>query len=169
MADINATDLTQETTTTMDGTEQFVMFDSAEGKRATIAAVGDYIIEKLGLSLNGKTQTVAAALASLNSDRKLKATSLCAWTNAKSVGDTFPLSDMSNYNLFLFISGGANGYTSYITTSGYLNTSTNKHFIGGSKADGTEGTITFHVENQTVIIDSSDCAYGIRQVNGLYC
>lgn len=73
MADVNVTDLTQETYSTMDGTEQFVMFDSAEGKRATVAAVGEYVLKKLTTSLNGSTQTVANALASLNSDQSYKA------------------------------------------------------------------------------------------------
>ncbi len=68
MADINVTDLTQETVSTMDGSEQVIMFDSAEGKRATVAAVGEYVLKKLTTSLNGSNQTVAAALASLNSD-----------------------------------------------------------------------------------------------------
>ena len=68
MADVNVTDLTQETYSTMDGTEQVIMFDSAEGKRATVAAVGEYVLKKLTTSLNGSTQTVANALASLNSD-----------------------------------------------------------------------------------------------------
>lgn len=68
MADVNVTDLTQETYSTLDGTEQVIMFDSAEGKRATVAAVGEYVLKKLTTSLNGSTQTVANALASLNSD-----------------------------------------------------------------------------------------------------
>ena len=68
MADVNVTDLTQETYSTLDGTEQVIMFDSAEGKRATVAAVGEYVLKKLTTSLNGSTQTVANALSSLNSD-----------------------------------------------------------------------------------------------------
>ena len=67
MADINATDLTQETASTMDGNEQIIMFDSAEGKRATVKAVGDYIIQQVASSLNGSNQTLAAALSALNS------------------------------------------------------------------------------------------------------
>ena len=43
MPDINATDLPQETTSTLDGTEQFVMFDLASGKRASLADIKDYI------------------------------------------------------------------------------------------------------------------------------
>ena len=69
MADVNVTDLTQETYSTLDGTEQVIMFDSAEGKRATVAAVGEYVLKKLTTSLNGSTQTVANALSSLNSDK----------------------------------------------------------------------------------------------------
>ena len=70
MADVNVTDLTQETYSTLDGTEQVIMFDSAEGKRATVAAVGEYVLKTLTTSLNGSTQTVANALSSLNSDLK---------------------------------------------------------------------------------------------------
>ena len=36
MADVRATDLTQETAATLNGSEQLVMFDAAEGKRCTI-------------------------------------------------------------------------------------------------------------------------------------
>ena len=70
MADINATDLTQETASTMDGNEQIIMFDSAEGKRATVKAVGDYIIQQVTSNLNGANQTLAAALSALNSNVK---------------------------------------------------------------------------------------------------
>lgn len=50
MADVNVTDLTQETYESLDGNEQIIMFDSVEGKRATVKAVGDYILKKLALS-----------------------------------------------------------------------------------------------------------------------
>ena len=36
MADIPATDLTPETSATLSGAEQFVMFDAVEGKRCTV-------------------------------------------------------------------------------------------------------------------------------------
>lgn len=62
MADINAVDLAQETYNTLDGTEQIIMFDTAEGKRATVAAVGDYILKKLA-TLDSKT--VQATLSNL--------------------------------------------------------------------------------------------------------
>ena len=44
MADINATDLTPETAATLDGSEEFVMFDNVEGKRGELDTVGDYIV-----------------------------------------------------------------------------------------------------------------------------
>ncbi len=170
MADINATDLTQETASTMDGNEQIIMFDSAEGKRATVKAVGDYIIQQVTSSLNGSNQTLAAALSALNSNRIIKTFSLGTWSNAKAPGDTIAISNINDYSLFLFISGGANGYYSYITAKGYVNTPTNNHVVSGSKSDGTQGTIKFHIENNnTLVIDESDCAYGIRQVYGLFC
>lgn len=36
MADVRATDLTPETAATLNGAEEFVMFDSAEGKRCSV-------------------------------------------------------------------------------------------------------------------------------------
>lgn len=68
MADQNMTDFTQETYSTLDGTEQLCGFDSAEAKRVTVQAVGEYVLKKLTTSLNGSNQTVANALSSLNSD-----------------------------------------------------------------------------------------------------
>lgn len=58
MADVNAVDLTQETLATLDGTEQIIMFDTAEGKRATVSAVGDYILKKLTTLDSQTAQTV---------------------------------------------------------------------------------------------------------------
>jgi len=47
MADgeVRAQDLTQETLSTLGGDEQFVMFDSVEGKRADLSVVADYIVQ----------------------------------------------------------------------------------------------------------------------------
>lgn len=67
MADINATDLTQETLSSLDGAEQFIMFDTAEGKRATVQTVGEYVLSKLTSSLMGSTQTIQSAVNALNS------------------------------------------------------------------------------------------------------
>jgi hypothetical protein len=46
MADINAVDLAQETALTLDGAEQFVMFDTSQGKRSTVEEVGNYILNR---------------------------------------------------------------------------------------------------------------------------
>ena len=60
--EINATDLTEETTATLSGNEQFVMFDSAEGKRADIDEVATYIAgDKTQLQTTEKSSLVAAA------------------------------------------------------------------------------------------------------------
>ena len=67
MADINATDLTAETLATLDGSENVVLFDTAEGKKVTLQVLADYIITKAVESLMGSNQTVAAALSALNS------------------------------------------------------------------------------------------------------
>ena len=63
MADVNASDLTQETKATLDGSEEFIMFDSTEGKRGTVDDVGDYILQNGDADGNGNTvaQMVAAA------------------------------------------------------------------------------------------------------------
>lgn len=43
--DVYAPDLTEETESTLSGSEQFVMFDSVEGKRAELSTIADYIVE----------------------------------------------------------------------------------------------------------------------------
>lgn len=48
MADVKANELTAETSTTLNGAEQFVMFDTAEGKRCTINDLLKYIRAKQG-------------------------------------------------------------------------------------------------------------------------
>lgn len=55
MADINATDLTPETAATLDGSEEFVMFDNVEGKRGELDTVGDYIVQHCDADGNGNT------------------------------------------------------------------------------------------------------------------
>lgn len=42
--DVYAPDLTEETESTLSGAEQFVMFDSVEGKRAELSTIADYIV-----------------------------------------------------------------------------------------------------------------------------
>lgn len=68
MADINAEDLTEETAQTLDGSEQFVMFDNVEGKRGGIDVVGDYIVQHCDADGNGNTaaQLVEGAQADVN-------------------------------------------------------------------------------------------------------
>lgn len=61
MADINAVDLTLETLSTLDGTENIVAFDVAEGKKIPLSVLGDYVVTKLTETLLGQTQTVQNA------------------------------------------------------------------------------------------------------------
>lgn len=61
MADINATNLTPETLSTLDGTENIVAFDTAEGKKIPLSVLGDYVVQKLTQTLLGQTQSVADA------------------------------------------------------------------------------------------------------------
>lgn len=128
MADVNVTDLTQETYSTMDGTEQVIMFDSAEGKRATVAAVGEYVLKKLTTSLNGSTQTVANALDSLNSEFSDRFGNIaCTWST--NIGVTV----QNNWDSL----PKGTPFATKITASG-------KHFaigyIYGTEADSYDGT-----------------------------
>lgn len=43
--DVYAPDLTEETESTLSGSEQFVMFDSVEGKRALLSTIANYIAQ----------------------------------------------------------------------------------------------------------------------------
>lgn len=70
MADINATDLTPETLATLDGDENVVLFDTAEGKKVTLQDLADYVVQKATESLMGSSQTVAEAFTALNSNLK---------------------------------------------------------------------------------------------------
>lgn len=69
MADINATDLTAETLATLDGQENVVLFDTAEGKKVSLQVLADYVVQKATESLLGTNQTVAAAFTALNSNK----------------------------------------------------------------------------------------------------
>lgn len=62
MADINAADLTAETLSSLDGTENIVAFDTAEGKKIPLSVLGDYVVQKLTQTLLGQTQSVANAI-----------------------------------------------------------------------------------------------------------
>ena len=66
MADgeVRAQDLSQETSSTLSGNEQFVMFDSVEGKRADIDVIADYIVEHG--EINGNT--ISALLTTINNN-----------------------------------------------------------------------------------------------------
>lgn len=55
MADINAEDLMPETAETLDGSEQFVMFDPETGKRGDINTVGTYILKNSPANDEGYT------------------------------------------------------------------------------------------------------------------
>lgn len=55
--DVYAPDLAEETTSTLAGTEQFVMFDSVEGKRGSVNNVGSYILQNG--DADGEGHTVA--------------------------------------------------------------------------------------------------------------
>lgn len=61
MSDINATNLTPETLSTLDGTENIVAFDVAEGKKIPLSVLGDYVVQKLTQTLLGQTQTIQNA------------------------------------------------------------------------------------------------------------
>ena len=103
---VNATDLPQETSTTLDGTEQLIGFDTAQGKRITVAELAEYILQKKLSSLAGSSQTVAAALSALNSNARIRTV-----TNVRPA--TFTLTDTS-WQCFLVIgniTGGGNVFS----------------------------------------------------------
>ena len=108
---------------------------------------------------------------SLNSDRRITVASLTSWVNAKSAGDTITINDsdwLTKYHIIYFIVGGAGGYHHLWVFKNYLSTTTNIQVTQGLKSDGTTGEIKFHYDgNLNIVIDSSDCAYGIRQIYGL--
>ena len=59
--DIPATDLEQETSSTLDGSEQFVMFDSTKGKRASVGDIAKYAVgDKTQLQTTDKSSVVGA-------------------------------------------------------------------------------------------------------------
>ena len=62
---INAVDLTAETLNSLDGTENIVAFDTAEGKKIPLSVLGDYVVQKLTQTLLGQTQTVQDAFGML--------------------------------------------------------------------------------------------------------
>ena len=74
--EINATDMTEETTSTLSGNEQFVMFDPVEGKRADIDVIANYIVAHG--EINGNTisallsavENKVGTLSSLNTSTK---------------------------------------------------------------------------------------------------
>ena len=78
MADINAIDLTAETLESLDGTENVVGFDTAEGKKIPISVLADYAIQKKTQTIAGATQTPQTAL---NSAYNLKANITTAITD----------------------------------------------------------------------------------------
>lgn len=67
MADIRVEDLTPETKATLDGSEQFIMFDTVEGKRGTVEDVGDYILQNG--DADGEGNTVADMIESAAGDK----------------------------------------------------------------------------------------------------
>ena len=69
MADINAVDLTAETLSSLDGNENVVAFDTAEGKKIPISVLADYAIQSKTQTLAGSTQTPQAAINALNTSK----------------------------------------------------------------------------------------------------
>ena len=71
--EVRAEDLTPETTSTLSGNEQFIMFDDVEGKRADIDDVATYIAgDKTQLQTTDKTSPVAAINELKNGEDNLK-------------------------------------------------------------------------------------------------
>lgn len=66
MADVRASDLTQETAATLSGAEEFVMFDAAEGKRCSVNNMQTYLHQKKGCM---ERKTVRCNNAAASTDR----------------------------------------------------------------------------------------------------
>ena len=95
MADINAEDLTQETVSTLDGNEQFIMFDSVEGKRALLSLIADYIAnhgEISGSTIPTLISAIEAKIGTLTNLTTTDKSNLVAAIN-ELVGDTADLKE----------------------------------------------------------------------------
>ena len=99
MADINAEDLTQETVSTLDGNEQFIMFDSVEGKRALLSLIADYIAnhgEISGSTIPTLISAIEAKIGTLTNLTTTDKSNLVAAIN-ELVGDTADLKEDIDY------------------------------------------------------------------------
>lgn len=72
-----------------------------------------------------------------------------------------------NYKMYMILAGSGNAYSTMLINVELFNTVTNKYHINGVKSDNTIGDLIFHYDSGKLIVDSSDCVYGIRQVFGV--
>ena len=99
----NVTSLTLETLQTLDGTENVVMFDSAEGKRATLTTLSDYALKKHRSS--GMDETIYDQGESL----KQEITELKTAVGSPLVANT--ASEMTDQTKIYVYTGTETGYT----------------------------------------------------------
>jgi len=87
---------------TLDGAEQFVMFNTAQGKRSTIEEVGKYILKKQkAISSDTVEGNFTAVSAEIESLRSSVGTPLVAKT----------ISEMTDYTRIYVYTGSESGYT----------------------------------------------------------
>lgn len=133
MADIRAEDLTQETKATLDGSEQFIMFDSTQGKRGSVAEVGDYILQ------NGDADGDGDTVSEIVEGKQDKLTS---GTNIKTINGT---SVLGSGNISI-----QSGDTVTVTR-----TQTSGNQIGSISVNGTPTTLYSKAETDPVFSASA--------------
>ncbi len=63
---VSMEDLTEETSETLDGSEMFVMFDSEEGKKASIGTIATAILSKLNFADPNNDGNIIVSIAEEN-------------------------------------------------------------------------------------------------------
>lgn len=104
MSDINVINLTQETSSSLDGTENVIMFDVAEGKRATVSAIGTFIADRQ-LTQGSGTATITETLNSISAE----ISTLQLAVGSPMVAET--VSAMTDYSKIYVYVGSETGYT----------------------------------------------------------
>ena len=148
MADINATDLTPETLSTLDGQENVVLFDTAEGKKVSLQVLADYVVQKATESLMGSNQTVAAAFTALNSNAFLY------WTPDNSIPSDSDLDSYMTPGCYYVASGAIAGTISHIpNVSGGRLDIQSVQFVSKTSSDGAKRLMqTYTCGNANILI-----------------
>ena len=101
------------------------------------------------------------------STHSLRTTEISKWVNAKTKGDMVQIRNIESFDLIMIVCGGMNAFSNIFVPVSYLRERRNMQYARGLKKDGSIGRLVFHFDNNNLVVDSSDCVYGIRQVYGL--